>query len=69
MSEGDPFHLGLDTWGITKTSITWRGRLIQLLLRVEIGSRGIDIDIMEMPGQDELSSHRFFATRPQEGRV
>ena len=57
MAECDPVHLRFDTWGLTETSTTWRGRLIFLLLRVEIGSGGVDIGIMEMLGQDELGSH------------
>lgn len=69
MVEGDLVHFGFDTRGITETSTTWRGRHILLWLRVEISSGGVDIGITEMPGQDELGSHRFFATRPQEGRI
>ena len=56
MVEDDPVHSGFDTWGITKTSIAWRGKLDLLWLRVEIGSGGVYIGIMEMPGQDELDS-------------
>ena len=64
MAEGGLVHLGFDTWGIAKATIAWRGRLILLLLRVEISHGGVDIGIMEMPGQDGISSHIFFSTRP-----
>ncbi len=50
MAEGDLVHLGFDTWGITETSTTWRGRLTLLLLWAEIGNGGVDIGIMEMLG-------------------
>ena len=46
-----------------------QGRLVLLWLRVEIGTKGVDIGIMEMPKQDELNSHRFFAIKPQEARI
>lgn len=69
MAEDDLVHFGFDTWGITETSTAWRGKLVLLWLRVEIGSGGVDIGIMEMPGQDELDSHIFFPTRPQEGGI
>lgn len=49
MVEGDLVHFRFDTWGITETSTTWRGRLILLWLRVEIGNGGVDISIMGMP--------------------
>ena len=65
-ADGDIFHLGFDTWGSTETSIAWQGRIIVLLLRVMIDSGGVDISIMEMPGQDELFFHIFFATWTQE---
>lgn len=48
MAKGDPVHLGLNTWENTDTSTAWQGRLIVLLLKVEIDSRGVDIGIMEM---------------------
>jgi len=69
MAEDDLVHFGFDTWGIIETSTAWQGRLALLWLRVEIGSGGVDIGIMEMPRQDELDAHRFFGTRPQEGRI
>jgi len=40
-----------------------------LWLRVEISNGGVDIGIMGMLGQDELGSHRSFATRPHDRRI
>lgn len=49
--------------------MTWRGRILLQWLKVEIGSGGVDIGIMGMPGQDELGSHKSFATRHHERRI
>jgi len=40
-----------------------------LLLQTRICSGWIDIDIMEMPRQDEFGLHRFFVMRFQERRI
>ena len=64
--DNDPIHFGFDTWGSTKISTTWRGRLIMLLLRVVIDTRQVDISIIGMLRQDELGLCIFFTTRPQE---
>jgi len=49
MGESDLVHLGCDTWEIAETSIVWQVRFIMLLLRIEIYSGWVGIDIMEMP--------------------
>ena len=49
-ADGDPIHLGFDTWGITETSTAWQGILFMFLLMDEICSGGVDIGIMEMLG-------------------
>jgi len=50
MGEVDLFHLGCDTWEIVETSIVWRSTFILLLLKIEINSGWVYIDIMEMLG-------------------
>jgi len=40
-----------------------------LLLRTEINSGWVDIDIMEMPRQDKLGLHKYSTIRFQEGRI
>jgi len=69
MGESDLVHLGCDSWEIAKTSIAWQGRFILLLLRIEIDSGWVDIDIMEMPRQDKLGIHRYPTIRFWEGRI
>jgi len=69
MAKGDLVHFGFNTWGITGASMARQGKLILLWLRVDIGSRGLDIGIMGMPGQDELGSHKSFDTGPHERRI
>jgi len=58
MGEGDLVHFGCDSWEIVETSIVWRGRFIMLLLRTKINNGWVDIDIMDMPGQDKLGLHK-----------
>lgn len=69
MGESDLVHLGCDTWEIVETSIVWRARFILLLLRIEIDSGWVDIDIMEIPGKDNIGLHRYPTIRFWEGRI
>lgn len=69
MAEGDLVHLGFGRWGIDEPSIVWRGSFIMLLFRTEIDSGWVDIDIMDMPRQDEFGLQIFFAIRFQERRI
>jgi len=40
-----------------------------LLLKIKIDSGWVDIDIMEMPGQDKLGLHKYPTIRFREGRI
>lgn len=68
-AKSESTHSWFDIWTSTEAFLTWQGQFFLLLLRIEIDSRWIDIDIMEMPKQDELGFHRFFTIRFQERRI
>jgi len=61
--ESDLAKFFFDIWGSTKALVTWKGQFYLLLLWTEIRSRRVDIDIMEMLGQDEIGLQRFFTIR------
>jgi len=68
-AETDLYHSWFDIWGRTEAFVTWQGQFSLLLVRTMIRSRRINIDIMELPGEDELGLHRFFAIRFQKRMI
>lgn len=70
MTKGDLVHLGFNTWEIIETSTAWRGKLILMLLKVEIGSGGVGprtLASWRYPGKMILAFTFFRHRAPGEG--